>query len=71
MNLKQNNLPMDIKSTLYFSTESQFENQIRKILKESYRNEKPSKKALNAIMSFAASYECVDTKIGKVEMIFN
>lgn len=69
--MKQNNLPMDIKSTLYFSTESQFENQIRKTLKESYRNEKPSKKALNAIMSFAASYECVDTKIGKVEMIFN
>lgn len=62
---------MDIKSTLYFSTESQFENQIRKTLKKSYRNEKPSKKALNAIMSFAASYECVDTKIGKVEMIFN
>lgn len=62
---------MDIKSTLYFSTESQFENQIRKTLKESYRNEKPSKRALNAIMSLAASYECVDTKIGKVEMIFN
>lgn len=69
--MKQNNLPMDIKSTLYFSTESQFENQIRKTLKESYRNEKPSKKALNAIMSFAASYECFDTKIGKVELLFN
>ena len=62
---------MDIKSTLYFSTESQLENQIRKTLKESYRKEKPSKKALNAIMSFAASYECFDTKIGKVELLFN
>lgn len=62
---------MDIKSTLYYSQESQFESQIRKTLKESYRNEKPSRKALNAIMSFAASYDCVDTKIGKVEMIFN
>ena len=62
---------MDIKSTLYFTTENTLENQIRKSLKETYSNEKPSKKALNAIMSFAASYDCVDTKIGKVEMMFN
>ena len=62
---------MDIKSTLYFTTENTLENQIRKSLKETYSNEKPSKKALNAIMSFAASYDCVDTKIGKVEMVFN
>lgn len=62
---------MDIKSTLYFTTENTLENQIRKSLKETYSNEKPSKKTLNAIMSFAASYDCVDTKIGKVEMIFN
>ena len=62
---------MDIKSTLYFTTENTLENQIRKSLNETYSNEKPSKKALNAIMSFAASYDCVDTKIGKVEMMFN
>ncbi len=62
---------MDIKSTLYFATENTLENQIRKSLKDTYQNEKPSKKALNAIMSFAASYECVDTKIGRVEMMFN
>lgn len=62
---------MDIKSTLYFTTENTLENQIRKSLKETYSNEKPSKKTLNAIMSFAASYDCVDTKIGKVEMMFN
>ncbi|MBR5215716.1 MAG: hypothetical protein IKV80_05785 [Bacteroidales bacterium] len=62
---------MDIKSTLYFTTENTLENQIRKSLKETYSNEKPSKKTLNAIMSFAASYDCVDTKIGKVEMVFN
>ena len=62
---------MDIKSTLYFATENTLENQIRKSLKETYSNEKPSKKTLNAIMSFAASYDCVDTKIGKVEMVFN
>ena len=64
-------MPMDIKSTLYFATENTLENQIRKSLKETYSNEKPSKKTLNAIMSFAASYDCVDTKIGKVEMVFN
>lgn len=62
---------MDIKSTLYFTTENTLENQIRKTLKETYANEKPSKKTLGAIMSFAASYDCVDTKIGKVEMMFN
>ena len=62
---------MDIKSTLYFSTENSLESQIRKSLKETYRNEKPSKRTLNAIMNFAASYECVDTKIGKVELVFN
>ena len=64
-------MPMDIKSTLYFTTENTLENQIRKSLEETYSNEKPSKKTLNAIMSFAASYDCVDTKIGKVEMMFN
>ncbi len=62
---------MDIKSTLYFTTENTLENQVRKSLKETYANEKPSKKTLNAIMSFAASYDCVNTKIGKVEMMFN
>ena len=62
---------MDIKSTLYFTTENTLENQIRKSLEETYSNEKPSKKTLNAIMSFAASYDCVDTRIGKVEMMFN
>ena len=64
-------MPMDIKSTLYFTTENTLENQIRKSLEETYSNEKPSKKTLNSIMSFAASYDCVDTKIGKVEMMFN
>lgn len=62
---------MDIKSTLYFTTENTLENQVRKTLKETYKDEKPSKKTLNAIMSFAASYECLDTKIGKVELLFN
>lgn len=62
---------MDIKSTLYFTTENSLESQIRKSLKETYRNEKPSKKALGAIMSFAASYDCIDTRFGKVESFLN
>ena len=62
---------MDIKSTLYFTTENTLESQIRKTLNETYANEKPSKKTLSAIMDFAASYDCVDTKIGKVEIMFN
>ncbi len=62
---------MDLRSTLFLSTESQFENQLRKILKDEYRTERPSKKTMNAIMSFAASYDCVNTKIGKVELMFN
>ena len=62
---------MSIKSTLYYSTENSLENQIRKSLKETYRNENPSKKTLSAIMNFASSYECVDTRFGKVEIVFN
>ena len=64
-------MPMNIKSTLNYSTESSFERQIRKSLVETYKNEKPSKKTLSTIMSFAASYDCIDTKFGKVEIVFN
>ncbi len=62
---------MDIKSTLIYSTENSLENQIRKSLKESYQNEKPSKKSLNSILSFAASYDCIETKIGRLDIMFN
>lgn len=62
---------MDIKSTLLYSTENSLENQIRECLKDAYQNERPSKKSLNAILGFAASYECVDTKIGRFDLIFN
>ncbi|MBR6775346.1 MAG: hypothetical protein IKM23_06500 [Bacteroidales bacterium] len=62
---------MDIKSTLIYSTENSLENQIRKSLKENYQNEKPSKKSLNSILSFAASYDCIETKIGRLDIMFN
>lgn len=62
---------MDIKSTLFYSTESSLENQIRKSLKNTYQNEKPSKKVLDTILSFAASYDCVETKIGRLDLMLN
>ena len=62
---------MDIKSTLICSTENSLESQIRKSLKENYQNEKPSKKSLNSILSFAASYDCIETKIGRLDIMFN
>lgn len=69
--MKTKYLPMDIKSTLIYSRESTLENQVRECLKDAYQNEKPSKKSLNAILSFAASYDSVDTKIGRLDLIFN
>lgn len=62
---------MDIESTLYLTTENSLESQIRKSLKETYRNEKPSKKAMSTIMGFAAAYDCVETRFGKVESFLN
>ena len=65
---------MDYKSTLFLECdcfENSYESEIRQSLKETYKNERPSRYVLNAIMSFAASYDCVDTKISKVEMMYN
>ena len=62
---------MDINSTLLPSTESSLESQIRKSLKETYKNEKPSKRVLSTIVGYAASYDCAETRFGKVEMMFN
>lgn len=62
---------MNIESTLFLSTESSLERQIRKSLRETYRNERPSKAVISTIMGFAASYECVETRFGKVEFILN
>ncbi len=62
---------MSIKSTLYYSKEKSLENQIRECLNDTYKNEKPSKRSLNTILSYAASYENVDTKIGKLGLILN
>lgn len=62
---------MDINSTLLSSIENSLESEVRKSLKETYKNEKPSKRVLSTIMGYAASYDCVDTRLGKVEMMFN
>lgn len=62
---------MDINSTLLSSTECSLEQQIKKTLKQGCMNEKPSKRVISTIMGFAASYDCIDTKIGKIELFFN
>ncbi|MBR4156363.1 MAG: hypothetical protein IKU01_06655 [Bacteroidales bacterium] len=65
---------MDYKSTLFLQDndiESEYENVVRQSLKEAFKNERPSRNVLDAIMSFAASYDCIDTQIGKVEIMFN
>lgn len=64
-------MPMDIESTLFYSTESSLENKIRKSLNDTYGNESPSRKSLSTILSFAASYECLNTKIGRIDLMFN
>ena len=64
-------MPMDIESTLFYSTESSLENKIRKSLNDTYGTERPSKKSLSTILSFAASYECLNTKIGRIDLMFN
>lgn len=48
-----------------------FENEIEDAVTDICGNMRPSKKTLNAIMQFAASYECVSTRIGRFGMILN
>lgn len=66
---------MNINSTLYLSqlgqSENSFESKLKQALKDEYKHERPSRNVLNTILAFAASYDCVDTQVGKVELIFN
>lgn len=62
--------PMNINTTPVLTSNS-LENQVKRVVTDECKNEKPSRKAINAILSFAASYECLDTKIGTVDVILN
>ncbi|MCQ2307992.1 MAG: hypothetical protein MJ000_10615 [Bacteroidales bacterium] len=48
-----------------------FENEVRNAVSDVCSGMKPSKRALSAIMQFAATYECVKTRIGRFDMILN
>lgn len=63
---------MSIESTLnLLVSETSLESKIKESLYDTYGGEKPSKKVISNILSFAASYECQDSKIGKIELMLN
>lgn len=66
---------MDINITHVLTSSRQsdnsFESKVRLVLKKKFENEKPVKRTINAILSFAASYEGLDTRIGNVDVILN
>jgi len=48
-----------------------FESELRDAVNDVCSEMKPSKRALSAIMQFAATYECVKTRAGRFDMILN
>ena len=62
---KRNRVPMDLNSTLLF------ENEVKEVVQEMCAEMKPSRKTLNTIFQYAATYECMETKYGKVDLMLN
>ena len=56
---------MGINSTLLF------EDEVKEVVQDMCADMKPSRRALNTILQYAATYECVGTKFGKVDMMLN
>ena len=56
---------MSLNSTLLF------EDEVKTALHDMCADMKPSRRALNTIIQYAATYECVKTKYGKVDMMLN
>ena len=56
---------MSVNSTLLF------EDEVKEVLQEMCADMMPSRKTLNTILQYAATYECVDTKFGAVDMMLN
>lgn len=56
---------MGLNSTLLF------EDEIKEVLHDMCADMKPSRRTLNTILQFAATYECVDTKMGAVDLLLN
>jgi len=56
---------MGLNSTLLF------EDEVKEALFDMCAEMRPSRKALNTIMQYAATYECVGTNIGQVDLMLN
>lgn len=57
--------------TSSFPNDIAFERQISDAVTDICAEMKPSKMALSVILQFAATYECVETRIGRFDMILN
>jgi len=57
--------------TSSFQNDSVFEKELKDAVSGICAEMKPSRNALNSIMQFAATYECVNTRIGRIDMILN
>ncbi len=62
---KRNLMPMSLNSTLLF------EDEVKEALYDMCADMKPSRNALNAILQYAATYDCVNTKMGAVDLMLN
>lgn len=56
---------MGLNSTLLF------EDEVKEALSDMCADMKPSRSALNNILQFAATYDCVSTKFGTVDLMLN
>lgn len=55
----------------HYNNNVSFETQVKETVQTMCRDAKPSEKVRKSILQYAASYECLDTKIGKVDVILN
>ena len=62
---KRNRVPMSLNSTLLF------EDEVKTVLQDICADMKPSRRTLNTILQYAATYENVNTKIGAVDLMLN
>ena len=62
---KRNRVPMTLNSTLLF------EDEVKEALQDICADMKPSRRTLNTILQYAATYECINTKIGAVDLMLN
>lgn len=56
---------MSLNSTLLF------ENEVKEALYGMCGDMKPSRRTLNTILQYAATYDCIDTKMCSVDLMFN